>query len=319
MPGLTRDHLDLTGVGQQLGGVDRLGDDVVDLDDLRVLEWVNALQPREIDEVADQVREPLRLDLHAGGEPLHRVGIVAGGLYGLGEEREGTDGCLELMGDVGDEVAAHSINAYGLGQILDEHQGGRRRELGDAHPGVEHALAQGRPAQLEVLLADHSVAADHGDEGEHFGDLQSSALLDAQDRGERGGPQDAVVGADDEGRAGKHREQASEALGNVGGRHAIRLGRGHDICCRTASAEHPTTHRTRGNASGCGQCQPCGDVHTENHRVRRRSQIPGNAPPRETSPVVHLRILNFAAASAFVHVGSGLDPRPGRTLVLTTR
>ena len=79
----------------------------------------------------------------------------------LGEQRERADRGLELVADVGDEVAAYGLDPAGLGAVLDQHQHQARRRA--ARPGPARrcvAAPSGPRAQLELDLADLAVAAD---------------------------------------------------------------------------------------------------------------------------------------------------------------
>ena len=62
------------------------------------------------------------LDLHPRGEPLDRLRVVLGVLDRLGQQAESTDRGLQLVADVGDEVAADLLDPAGLGVVLDEQQ-----------------------------------------------------------------------------------------------------------------------------------------------------------------------------------------------------
>jgi hypothetical protein len=117
------------------------------------------LQPGQLDHLLHQPAKPLALDLHPGREPAYRVGVVSGLEHGLGQQRHGTDRRLELVADVGDEVAADLVQPPLAGAVLDQHQQQPVVERG--HPGGQ-VLDQGRPATAhhQLLVADDTVAAD---------------------------------------------------------------------------------------------------------------------------------------------------------------
>ena len=59
---------------------------------------------------------------HPAGEPADRFGIVGGVLDGLSEQGQGADRRLQLVADVGDEVAPDLLDPPVLGLVLGEHQ-----------------------------------------------------------------------------------------------------------------------------------------------------------------------------------------------------
>ena len=68
------------------------------------------LHPGEVDDLLDQAGQPGRLDLHPAGEALHGLRVVGRVGDRLGEQRERADRGLELVADVGDEVAADRLD-----------------------------------------------------------------------------------------------------------------------------------------------------------------------------------------------------------------
>ena len=91
-------------------------------------------------------------------------GSSAASEHRLGEQRERADRGLELVADVGDEVAADRLDPAGLGEVLDEqqHQVGAERR----HPGGDERSRRGRAGrgQLQLGLADLAVPADVRDQ-----------------------------------------------------------------------------------------------------------------------------------------------------------
>ena len=81
---------------------------------------VGALQAGQVDELLHQPAEPAGLVLHAAGEAAYGRGVLAGVLQRLGEQRHRPDRGLELVADVGDEVAPDRLDPAGLGDVLDE-------------------------------------------------------------------------------------------------------------------------------------------------------------------------------------------------------
>ena len=158
-----RDHDDL--LGRRLDGarVDGGGDRRVDVDHDGRLERVVALEPGELDDLLHQPGEPVALDLHPVGEALHRLGVVGGVDDRLGEQADRADGRLQLVADVGHEVAADRLDALLARAVLDQDQhqpGAQRAPRGRSACGRCHR----RRGELELALADLAVAADLRDE-----------------------------------------------------------------------------------------------------------------------------------------------------------
>ena len=70
--------------------------------------------------------------LHPLGEPAHGLGVVVRVEHRLGEQGHAADRGLELVADVGDEVAADLLDPARLGAVLDEEQHVVRPERRDA-------------------------------------------------------------------------------------------------------------------------------------------------------------------------------------------
>ena len=80
---------------------------------------------------------------HPAGEPLDGLGVVGGVLHGLGQQPDRADRRLELVADVGDEVAADRLDPALAGAVLDQGQHQPAAERRD--PGG-HVPRRGRPA-----------------------------------------------------------------------------------------------------------------------------------------------------------------------------
>ena len=78
-----------------------------------------AFDAREVEQVLDDAIDAERLGVDALGESL-RDGGVALELQGLGEQSERPHGRLQLVTDVGDEVAANVFEAPALGDVFDD-------------------------------------------------------------------------------------------------------------------------------------------------------------------------------------------------------
>ena len=124
---------DLLGGGLHGAGVDGGGDRGVEVDHDRLLERVVALEAGELDDLLHQLGQAVALGEHPAGEALDRLGVVGGVGDGLGEQPDGADRGLELVADVGDEVAAHRLDPLLARAVLDqgEHQpGAQGRDAG---------------------------------------------------------------------------------------------------------------------------------------------------------------------------------------------
>ncbi|CAM4153179.1 hypothetical protein JAAN108728_13830 [Janibacter anophelis] len=211
---------DLVGQGDVLGlGLDAQvlegeRDDVLDLDELRVLQDRRALEPGELDDLLDQARQAHRLTLHPTGEAVDGLGVVLGVHDRLGEQGDATDRRLELVADVGDEVASGLLDAAALGLVVDEQQHVLGAERSDARGHVRD-IAQPRPGQLELGLADHAVA---GDLGDHRGDLVVDEAAVAHDAvGDRGGRalDDASGVVEHDTRRAEHGQDVPDTTGHL--------------------------------------------------------------------------------------------------------
>ena len=119
---------------------------------------VGALQPRELDDLLDEVRQPVGLDTDALGEAGDDLGVVMGVEDRLGEQGDAADRRLELVADVGEEVAADLLDPGRLGAVLDEEQHVVSAERSDSCRDDEAARSDAL-AQVELGLTDHAVAS----------------------------------------------------------------------------------------------------------------------------------------------------------------
>ena len=134
-----------------------------------LVERVVALEPGQLDDLLHQPGEPVALGLHPAGEPLDRLGVVGGVLDGLGQQVERADRGLELVADVGDEVAADRLDATLAGAVLDEgqHEPAAQRR----HAGGHVRGRRPSPRCISQLgLADLAVAAYLPDQVGQLGD-----------------------------------------------------------------------------------------------------------------------------------------------------
>ena len=104
------------GPGTVSGIVDHLGDgDLLGRGGSGVI-----LNAGEVDDLLHQLSQPLRLPLHPPTEAFDGGRVVGEVGDSLGEQSHRTDRRLEFMGDVGDEVAADGVDAFGFGLIVAE-------------------------------------------------------------------------------------------------------------------------------------------------------------------------------------------------------
>ena len=132
------------------------------------LERVVALEPGQLDDLLDQLGEPVALGQHPPGEALHGLGVVGGVGDRLGEQADRADRGLQLVADVGHEVAADRLDAALARAVLDERQhqaGAQRRHARGQRAGDPAARARA----ARVALADLAVPADLRDEVDQLG------------------------------------------------------------------------------------------------------------------------------------------------------
>ena len=110
----------------------------------------------EVEQVVDDAREAIGLAHDPVGELLHDARVVGRG-HRLGEQPERADRRLQLVAHVGDEVAAHALDAPRLGDVARERD--RADDLAVA-PQRERAQLEhltGRPVELELALRRDAV------------------------------------------------------------------------------------------------------------------------------------------------------------------
>ncbi|CUR61274.1 hypothetical protein NOCA1240377 [metagenome] len=230
-PGL---HGDVLGGRLHGAGVDGGGDRGVEVDHHRGLQRVVALETGQLDDLLHEPREPVALGEHPGREALDRLRVVGGVRDGLCEQPDRAHRRLQLVADVGHEVAAHGLDPPLAGAVLDEGQhqpGAQRRDARGQRAGG--AAVGGR--QVELALADLPVASDLGDHVEQLRHDQGVAAHQPEGVRRRGGLED-VVGRVDDDRAGA---QDAEHGGDTG-LHDRLLHRRHGV--PLAVADVPREH-----------------------------------------------------------------------------
>ena len=115
--------LDISVVSGHLVARNRLGDNGIDVDLGHVGQPLGALQPGQLDQLGDHVPQSVGLDEHLLGEPANGFGVIRRSQQGLGEQSHGTNRGLELVADVGHEVAPGRLHARVFGLVVDEDHG----------------------------------------------------------------------------------------------------------------------------------------------------------------------------------------------------
>ena len=113
-------HRDLFRLGVDHVGVDRGGDDLVDMHDRRHGDRVVTLESGQLDDLLHEAREPVALIEHPSGEPMYRSRVVRSVLDCFGQEPNRADRGLELVADVGDEVTADRVQLTLARPVLNE-------------------------------------------------------------------------------------------------------------------------------------------------------------------------------------------------------
>ncbi len=161
-------QVDAGGGGRRAQLVDR----VVDQDferGRRTTRRFLGLDEAEIEEVVDDARQPLRLLDDPFGQRTRDRGVV------LGDERlrqhlERADRGLELVADVGDEVAPHALDAVHVGDVGDERGHTQRAVSGaERHRREVHDRAR-RAEELQLALAGLAVERARHERVERAGD-----------------------------------------------------------------------------------------------------------------------------------------------------
>ena len=107
----------------------------------------------------DQIGQPGRLDAHPAGEPAHRGGVVGRVLDRLGEQRDRPDRGLELVADVGHEVAPGLLDPARRGLVVGQRPRSGRPPA--ARPGPSKYADDAR-APREICRSTVSPASARG-------------------------------------------------------------------------------------------------------------------------------------------------------------
>ena len=151
----------------------------------------------------------------------HGVGVVGRLGDGLSQQLDGADRRLELVADVGDEVAPDHVEALRGRAVLGQHQHEPGRQRRDARVHLQGSRAADR--HLDVDLADLTVAAHLADEVDELRRMQVALTDDAQRHGRGRGLADLVVDVDDDRRGRQHTQHGVGAERHEGCLDDLRL------------------------------------------------------------------------------------------------
>ncbi len=171
------------------------------------------LDARQVQEIVHEAMHPARIAQYGPGEALDLGSRARLGRERFGVSGNGREGCLELVGHVGDEVATHGLEASQLGHVADHQQPASVRQRA---PGDE----QRAPDALQFLRL-RLFPAEHG---RH----QVAGRLLVEQLGER---RKGIVGSVSQETPGRSIESDDRAAG-VRRHHAV----GHSLDQRIGEA-----------------------------------------------------------------------------------
>ena len=231
------------------------------LDRGRGLQRVVGLQPGQLDDLLHEPGEPVALGEHPAREPLDRLRVVARVGDRLGQQLDRADRRLELVADVGDEVAAYGLDPALAGAVLDQGQHQPRAERRD--PGGDVPGGRGRAVHQQLGLADLAVAAYLVDQPVELVGDQLGAAHQPEGVRRRGGLHDGVGVVDDHRAAAQHAEHGRD-LGGYDG--LVGDGRGGLLAVADVPGEHGSSGDD-GSEDG-GEERLGRRVHTYDGRAR---------------------------------------------------
>ena len=130
--------------------LDGLGHHQVDVDRLAG-RGLLGLDAAEVEQVVDDPADPEGLGVDARGQPLGDLGVGLHG-QGLGQQAQGPDGGLQLVADVGHEVAADLLEPAALRHVLDDGDDAERPSAVVDQPGAHGEGLAGRTVEVEGAL-----------------------------------------------------------------------------------------------------------------------------------------------------------------------
>ena len=155
--GLVQDDLDAALVGRGPHPLDGVGHDEVDQHRL-ARRGLLGLDARQVEQVVDDPADPERLVVDAAGEALGHLGV---GLRDerLGEQAQRAHRRLELVADVGHEVAPDLLEPAALRDVLDQRDHPERPAAVVDLAGPHLQRAPRRPVEVEGALGRSLVPA----------------------------------------------------------------------------------------------------------------------------------------------------------------
>ena len=109
------------------------------------------LDARQVEQVVDDAADPEGLVVDAPGQALGHLGVGLGH-EGLGQQPQRAHRRLELVADVGHEVAPDLLEPPGLGDVLDQRDDAQRPPAVVDLAGAHLERAPGRTVQVERAL-----------------------------------------------------------------------------------------------------------------------------------------------------------------------
>ena len=190
-----------------------------------------------------------------------------------GEQPDRADRRLELVGDVGDEVAAHRLHPPLAGAVLDQGQHQRRGQRRHPHGDVagRHALT----GHQQLGLADLAVAAYLRHQLGELVRHQAGAGHQAHGVRRGAGLQHRVVAPDDDRAAAQHREHRGDALGHRG---LVGVGHAALLALADVPREHAATGHQRTDQRGDERLRR--RVHVKNRTQRFTRVLASATAPR---------------------------------------
>ena len=128
----------------------RLGHDQVDVDRFAG-RGLLGLDPAQVEQVVDDPADPEGLGMDPRGQPLGDLGVGLDG-QGLGQQAEGADRRLQLVADVGHEVAPDLLEAATFGDVLDDGDDPERPAPVVDEPGAHGQGLPGWAVEVEGAL-----------------------------------------------------------------------------------------------------------------------------------------------------------------------
>ena len=137
------------------------------------------LDARQVEQVVDDAADPERLVVDAAGQALGHLGVGLGD-EGLGQQAQRAHRRLELVADVGHEVAADLLEPAALRDVLDERDHAERPAAVVDLAGPHLQRAPGRPVEVERALGRSLVPGVLEDLGHRLGGQGVAVAADHQ-------------------------------------------------------------------------------------------------------------------------------------------